>query len=158
MPSTLALVYTGPVTISSSATVQAIAVATGYPSSAAASLSLVFPTAATPTFCPAGNVHFCTDRGNLRYHSGCHHLLHHRRNQADHQFDRLYGPYHGIEFKDHPGYCSSQRLFDQCSCHSSVHLEPAPSGLFHDDVIFVAHHYGGPEQFLHRLVDASEWF
>jgi len=58
-PSTSTTKYTGPFTISSSNIVKAIAVATGYANSATASavLTVNLPTAAKPTFSPAGGTY-----------------------------------------------------------------------------------------------------
>jgi hypothetical protein len=57
-PTTSSSMYTGPISLSSSATVHAMALASGYTSSATASatytVSIVSGTAATPTFSPAG--------------------------------------------------------------------------------------------------------
>jgi N-acetylneuraminic acid mutarotase len=49
-PTLMSNVYSSPISISTSTTVQAMAVATGYKSSSVSSVALVFPPAATPTF------------------------------------------------------------------------------------------------------------
>jgi len=49
-PGLMSNLYSGPISISTSMTIQAIAVATGYKNSSVPSVSFVFPSAATPTF------------------------------------------------------------------------------------------------------------
>lgn len=49
-PTLMSKVYSGPISISTSATIQAMAVATGYKNSSVSSISFAFPAAAAPTF------------------------------------------------------------------------------------------------------------
>jgi hypothetical protein len=58
-PTTGSVVYSGPITVASTETVQAIAVASGYSTSAVASASyaISLPAAVTPTFSPAGGTY-----------------------------------------------------------------------------------------------------
>lgn len=57
-PTTASTLYSSPIAVSASTTVNAIAVASGYSNSAVASATYTFPTTATPTFSPAPGTYY----------------------------------------------------------------------------------------------------
>ena len=114
-PTTASAVYSAPITVSSTETLEAIAVKTGYSNSAVASAAYtISTTAATPTFSvPARNVPQCADGHDLGCDGGRDHLLHHQRNYADHFIGSLFSADHGKFDGDAGGHCGEDRLYQQ---------------------------------------------
>ena len=114
-PTTSSTLYTGPITVSSTETLEAIAAATGDTNSAVAS--------ATYTITPDGlNADLLTRRrdlylravgDHLRCHLGRNHLLHDQRNDADHVLDPVHRPDYGQLDGDAGGDRGSHRRHQQ---------------------------------------------
>ena len=96
-PTTSSTRYTGPITVSSTETLEAIAVATGDTNSAVASATYTI----TPDGLNADLLTCCRDLylravgDHLRCHLGRNHLLHDQRNYADHVLDRVHRAHYG---------------------------------------------------------------
>ena len=116
-PTTSSAVYAGPITVSSSETLEAIAVKSGDTNSAVASAAYTISpttTVSTPTFTPpAGAYTSAQTVTHHRCHLGRDHLLHHQRNDANHFIRRLCGPDHGHFVGDPGSHCRGERLHQQ---------------------------------------------
>ena len=142
-PTTSSPVYSGPITVSATETLSAIAIATGNSSSPVGSaVYTITPPSATPSFSPAaGNLYGNPDRDHRLVNAVGHHLLHHQRDHTQHQLAGLLRPDLGLRHRDPSGHRRSHRQL----------LEPGRLGGLH-------HHpaRGHPEpQFLRRSLPGS---
>ena len=99
-PTTSSAVYTGPITVSSTETLKAIAVATGDTNSAVASAAYTITSHAATRLnadihTPGRNLYLRAVGDHLRCHLWRNHLLHHQRNHADH----LIGSLHRTDYR-----------------------------------------------------------
>ena len=98
-PTTSSTAYTGPITVSSTETLKAIAVATGDNDSAVALRCLQHNPAGeglnADLFTRRRDLYLCAVGNHLRCHLGRNHLLHDQRNYAYHVLDRVHRPHYG---------------------------------------------------------------
>ncbi len=85
-PTTASAVYSGPIAVSASETLEAIAVETGYNNSAtAAAAYTIATTLATPAFSPVPGTYTSTQSASPSMTGRRDHLLHHQRNHAQYR-------------------------------------------------------------------------
>jgi hypothetical protein len=122
-PTTSSPVYSGSVMVSSSETIKAIAVASGYSTSAAGSASYTINMTAanlpaatptqTPTFSPDGGTYTRAETVRVSASRGAL--------NANNQFRGVYRIHHGLLDRDDKGHCRDKRRFDQCGCFGQLH-------------------------------------
>ena len=116
-PTTSSPVYTGPITVSASTTLQAIAAGNGYaPSSIGGGAYKIV--AAVPAFSPSPGAYsghrICH---HLRWHARRDHLLHHQWFDTDHFVSRVLRSDHDVVHYNTAGDSCRQRVWDKSGRH-----------------------------------------
>ncbi len=160
MPNAGSSVYNGQITVSTSETVAAIAVASNYAVSAVATATytLNLPPAATPTFSvTAWNIHLAANGDDHRHDLQRNHLLHDQRKHAHRQFDPIQRRDHGIIDGIPTGYRRGEWLHQQLGCVCRVHDQPAPANVCLLRVANFSHRVLRCAGSVHFDGDAAEW-
>ena len=94
--------YSGPITVSATETLEAIAVETGYTNSAVATAAYtIAPVLPTPTFSPAAGTYTTAQSVTISDATcGRYHLLHHQRHHPHHFIDQYTARHHGKRNRD----------------------------------------------------------
>ena len=134
-PTTSSTKYTGPITVSSTETLEAFAVATGDTNSAVASAAYTITChAATPTFSLRRGTYTSAQTVTITDATpGRNHLLHDQRNHADHVLDRYTGAITVSSTETLEAIRGSHRRHQQRGRVRHLHHQPATCG--HADLL-----------------------
>ena len=134
-PTTGSSTYRGPIPISASETIRAIAAATGRAQSAEASASFtITPPAAAPVISPAGGTFSIgADGDDFRRDAGRGHLLHDRWNDSHHRLQRVRRGHQRRFFGNDRGRGGGQRVLDRPRRDRQLHhFSPGEPGSHRD--------------------------